>query len=81
MRLVWLLYEQDGHRAVVIERAWSIIAARLRASIAHDLDSLLLEAHELPAGAEVPPGMVGSMLSARQAARVIEGLQPGRGAP
>lgn len=75
MGLVWLVYEQDGRKAVVIERGGFVLAARLRASIAHDIDHCFREGHVLPAGAAVAPALIGQPLTTKQAARVLATLQ------
>lgn len=72
--MVWLVYEREGKKVVVIMDAMTVIMARLRASIAHDMDAGFVEAHILPDGARVPADKVGKVLTARQAAKVLTGL-------
>lgn len=73
--MFWLVYEREGKKVVVIERAGTLIQARLQASIAHDLNDSFVEGHKLPAGATVPPAQVGKLLSAKKAGAVLRALQ------
>jgi hypothetical protein len=65
-------------QSVVIVRASHLIAARLRASFILDgTDAQFVEGHELPLAAarKVPAGMVGRLLTAAEAERILDAME------
>ncbi len=76
--MFWLAYQTGKSRRVVIVRAHSLIAARLRPSfIIGGTDAQFVEGHELPPAAarKVPAGMVGRLLTAAEAERVLDAME------
>jgi hypothetical protein len=86
MSLWWLCYRQSGEIKVVIVEATSLIFARMHVSLAQsDEDASFVEGYELDEGhsALVPARYIGSMLSRRSAATLLDRLERGtkRAAP
>jgi hypothetical protein len=63
MTLYWLCYRHNNQISVVIEPAYSLIYARLRASIDGLDQGEFTEGHELPGKWKVPKAMIGQRLS------------------
>jgi len=69
--------QQGDARCVFIVRAYSLIAARLRASLLMDsIDANFIEGHQLPANVakKVPERMVGRLLRADEARELLEAI-------
>jgi hypothetical protein len=81
MSLWWLTYNRNGrlHGVVIIEAA-SLITARIGvADNALDKGTSFAEGHELAAArsARIPPGYVCMMLSRKEAAAMLDGIEGG----
>lgn len=76
MALHWLVYRQGSTRCVVIERASSLIQARLNVSLRHAIEPhAFVEAFELPGDAAVPAHQVSRILTAPEAATLLTRLR------
>ncbi len=78
MSLWWLCYRQSGEIKVIIVEATSLIFARLHVSLAQaDEDATFVEGYELDGAhsALVPARYIGSMLSRRSAATLLDRLE------
>ena len=76
--MFWLAYQTGKTRHVVIVRANFMIAARLRAALLlESSDAHFVEGHELPPAAarKVPARMIGRLLTAAGAERVVEAME------
>jgi hypothetical protein len=76
MDLFWLVFQHETTVCVVIQPAHSLIAARLRVAVAHDLIESFREGHELDpkTAKKVPKNYVGKPLSATQAKNLLAKL-------
>jgi hypothetical protein len=86
MSLWWLCYRQSGEIKVILVEATSLIFARMHISLAHtDKDATFVEGYELDEAhsALVPARYIGSVLSRRSAATLLDRLERGtkRAAP
>jgi len=77
--LHWLVYQQGGLRTVLIVEASHLLEARLRADLeTPGLDDHFVEGHELNGKLAplIPEEAIGRMMSAADAGKLIERLDP-----
>ena len=79
MLLYWLCYQHRGRTHVVLQRASSLIHARMHAGIAKLDQGEFTEGHALAPemATRVPPDMIGRRLSQKQAAVLLDRLEGG----
>lgn len=65
--LYWLAYRQRSDACVVIIEASSLISARMKSALAHDIEAHFTEGHLLPDGFKVSPSLIGKVLTGEQA--------------
>ena len=77
MFLYWLCYRLDDRVSVVILPAYSLIAARLRASIEKLDEGEFAEGHELDeeTAKKVPKTLVGRRLTRKEAADLLRSFE------
>lgn len=75
MHLALLTYAQGADKVFVIERAWSLVAARLRVSIRHGIDSYFLRGELVPDEARVPEELLGRVLDEERGHKLVTKLE------
>jgi hypothetical protein len=74
MPLYWLCYRQADHTCVVIERAPSLIHARMRAALNGLDQGEFTDGHELPAKWKIAKEIIGRRLIQGEAKRLLAKL-------
>jgi hypothetical protein len=76
MPLFWRAYRQEGVACVLILQASSLISARLKASLQIDgIDDHFAKGFELEREHDVPAGMIGRLLTQREAGVLLQKLE------
>jgi hypothetical protein len=78
LSLVWLTYETEGRRRVVLERASTVIFARMLAAMDELATGTFIEGYLLDdhMAERVPPDMVGRTLTSAEIKKLFERFAP-----
>ena len=76
MNLYWLVFQAPNGPAVLIQPAYSLIAARMRAAIAN-VEGEFSEGHQLDAKTErrVPRSLIGRPLTREEAMKLLKRVE------